>query len=83
MRKSTETAKTTPMILSFQKRLRHGKRLSRLSTLGGQDHIARPHIGRHRNVVGQHLRVKGYFVSTVGRYESVIRMFKRNHKKKD
>ena len=36
-------------------------------------HIARVYAGRRRNYVGQHFWARGYFVSTVGRDEAVIR----------
>ena len=36
-------------------------------------HIAREHAGRPRNFVGQSFWARGYFVSTVGREERVIR----------
>ena len=35
--------------------------------------IARNYFGRQRNFVGQHFWARGYFVSTVGRDEQVIR----------
>ncbi len=40
----------------------------------GVIHIARVHAGRRRNFVGQHFWARGYFVSTVGRDEQVIRV---------
>ena len=36
-------------------------------------HIARVHAGRRRNYVGQHFWARGYFASTVGRDEQMIR----------
>ncbi len=36
-------------------------------------HVARHHGERRRNFVGQHFWARGYFVSTVGRDEAVIR----------
>ena len=36
-------------------------------------HIAREYAGRPRNFVGQHFWARGYYVSTVGRDERVIR----------
>ena len=36
-------------------------------------HIARTYLERKRNFVGQHFWARGYFVSTVGRDEDVIR----------
>ena len=36
-------------------------------------HIARTYVGRRRNFVGQSFWARGYFVSTVGRDESIVR----------
>ncbi len=41
-------------------------------------HIARTYVGHKRNYVGQHFRARGYFVSTVGRDEQVIREYIRH-----
>lgn len=38
---------------------------------------------RKRNFVGQHFRARGYFVSTVGRDEQVIRQYIRDQEKED
>ena len=46
-------------------------------------HIARTYGGRKRNFVGQHFWARGYFVSTVGRDEDVIREYIRNQEKED
>ena len=46
-------------------------------------HIARTHSGRQRNFVGQHFWARGYFVSTVGRDEKVIREYIRHQEKED
>ncbi len=46
-------------------------------------HIARTHGGRKRNFVGQHFWARGYFVSTVGRDETVIREYIRQHEAED
>ncbi len=46
-------------------------------------HIARAHAGRQRNFVGQHFWARGYFVSTVGRDEKVIREYIRHQEKED
>ena len=46
-------------------------------------HIARTHAGRKRNFVGQHFWARGYFVSTVGRDEAVIREYIRQHEAED
>jgi putative transposase len=40
-------------------------------------HIAREFAGRKRNYVGQHFWARGYFVSTIGRDETVIREYIR------
>jgi putative transposase len=41
-------------------------------------HLARHFGERRRNFVGQHFWARGYFVSTVGRDEEVIRRYIRN-----
>ena len=46
-------------------------------------HIAREFGGRKRNFVGQHFWARGYFVSTVGRDETVIREYIRQHEAED
>jgi putative transposase len=46
-------------------------------------HIAREFMGRKRNFVGQHFWARGYFVSTVGRDETVIREYIRNQEQED
>lgn len=46
-------------------------------------HVARTFMGRKRNYVGQHLWARGYFVSTVGRDEAVIREYIREHEAED
>ncbi len=46
-------------------------------------HIARTFAGRKRNFVGQHFWARGYFVSTVGRDESVIREYIRRQGEQD
>ena len=46
-------------------------------------HIAREFAGRKRNFVGQHFWARGYFVSTVGRDEGVIREYIREHERED
>ena len=45
--------------------------------------IARNYFGRQRNFVGQHFWARGYFVSTVGRDEQVIREYIRHQEKED
>ena len=46
-------------------------------------HVARTFMGRKRNYVGQHLWARGYFVSTVGRDEAVIREYIRHQEVED
>ena len=46
-------------------------------------HIARTYDGRRRNYVGQHFWARGYFVSTVGRDEQVIRDYIRHQEAED
>ena len=46
-------------------------------------HIARTFMGKERNFVGQHFWARGYFVSTVGRDEAVIRDYIRNQEAED
>ena len=46
-------------------------------------HIARTFMERKRNFVGQHFWARGYFVSTVGRDEAVIRRYIRNQEVED
>jgi putative transposase len=46
-------------------------------------HLARVYGERKRSFVGQHFWARGYFVSTVGREESVIREYIRNQEKED
>ena len=45
-------------------------------------HLGRSYAGRSRNFVGQHFSARGYFVSTVGRDEEVIREYIRHKKKR-
>ena len=46
-------------------------------------HIARTFMERKRNFVGQHFWARGYFVSTVGRDEAVIREYIRRQEEED
>jgi len=46
-------------------------------------HITRQYMGRKRDFVGQHFWARGYFVSTVGRDEQVIREYIRHQEKED
>ena len=46
-------------------------------------HLARVYAERKRNFVGQHFWARGYFVSTVGCDEEVIRQYIPNQEKED
>ena len=46
-------------------------------------HLARVYGERTRNFVGQHFWARGYFVSTVGRDERLIREYIRSQEKED
>jgi len=46
-------------------------------------HVARVYGERKRNFVGQHLWARGYFVSTVGRDEALIREYIRHQQEED
>ena len=46
-------------------------------------HLARVYGERKRNFVGQHFWARGYFVSTVGRDERMIREYIKNQEKED
>jgi putative transposase len=46
-------------------------------------HIAREFGGRKRNFVGQNFWARGYFVTTVGRDEAVIREYIRRQEQED
>ena len=46
-------------------------------------HIARVYGERKRNFVGQHFWARGYFVSTVGRDEQLIRDYIRRQERED
>ena len=46
-------------------------------------HIARRFLGRQRNYGGQHFWARGYFASTVGRDEQVIRAYIRHQEQED
>ena len=46
-------------------------------------HLARVYGEKKRNFVGQHFWAHGYFVSTVGRDEKVIRNYIRHQEKED
>ncbi len=46
-------------------------------------HIARTFCERRRNFVGQHFWARGYFVSTVGRDEAVVRAYIKHQEAED
>ena len=46
-------------------------------------HIARRFSGKQRNYAGQHFWARGYFASTVGRDEQVIRAYIRHQEAED
>ena len=46
-------------------------------------HIARAYLGKRQNYAGQNFWVRGYFVSTVGRDEAVVRDYIRHQEKED
>jgi putative transposase len=46
-------------------------------------HVARTYMGHRRNFVGQHFWARGYFVSTVGRDEHVIREYIKHQEAED
>jgi REP-associated tyrosine transposase len=46
-------------------------------------HFARVYGERKRNFIGQHFWARGYFVSTVGRDEAVIRDYIRKQEAED
>ena len=46
-------------------------------------HLARVYGERKRNFVGQHFWARGFFVSTVGRDEAVIREYIKKQEKED
>jgi putative transposase len=46
-------------------------------------HLARTYGERKRNFVGQHFWARGYFVSTVGRDEAVIREYIQRQEEED
>ena len=46
-------------------------------------HIARVYAGRRRSFVGQHFWARGYWVSTVGRDEELVRQYIQEQEKED
>ena len=45
--------------------------------------IARTFMGKKRNFVGQNFSARGFFVSTVGRDEEIVRRYIQNQEKED
>ena len=45
--------------------------------------IARTYLGRRQNFTGQSFWARGYFVSTVGRDEAIVRKYIREQEKED
>ncbi len=46
-------------------------------------HIARTYLGQRKNYIGMHFWARGYFVSTVGADEEVVRAYIRDQEKED
>ena len=46
-------------------------------------HIARIYLGQRKNYSGMHFWARGYFVSTVGADEEVVRVYINNQEKED
>lgn len=46
-------------------------------------HIARQYMGKRKNFTGQHFWARGYYVSTAGRDEEVIRQYIKKHQEMD
>ena len=46
-------------------------------------HIARTYLGKRQNFVGQHFWARGYFVSTVGRDEELVRKYIQTQENED
>ena len=46
-------------------------------------HIARTYMGRRRNFTGQHFWARGYYVSTVGREEGIVRAYSQRQEAED
>jgi putative transposase len=46
-------------------------------------HIARTYMGRQRNLSGEHFWARGYYVSTVGLDEGVVRQYIQNQEEED
>jgi putative transposase len=45
--------------------------------------VARRHLGKGRNFVGESFWARGYFVSTVGRDEKAVREYIKEQEKED
>jgi putative transposase len=46
-------------------------------------HIARTYLGQKKNYTGMHFWARGYFVSTVGTNEEVVKAYIKNQEKED
>ena len=46
-------------------------------------HIARTYTGRRKNFTGQHFWARGYYVSTVGLDEEMVRNYIKNQERED
>ena len=46
-------------------------------------HVARTYTGRRKNFTGQHFWARGYFVSTVGLDEEMVRSYIKNQERED
>jgi len=46
-------------------------------------HIARTYAGKRNNFVGQSFWARGYFVSTVGRNEEIVKIYKKKQEEAD
>ena len=46
-------------------------------------HIARTYMGRQRNFTGEHFWARGYYVSTVGLDEEMVRQYIQNQEAED
>jgi len=46
-------------------------------------HIARAYLGQRKNYSGMHFWARGYFVSTVGADEEVVRLYIKEQEKED
>ncbi|MBN2106324.1 MAG: transposase, partial [Deltaproteobacteria bacterium] len=46
-------------------------------------HIARTYMNRRKNFIGEHFWVRGYYISTAGRDEEVVRRYIRQQEAED